>query len=232
MGRRFTATLLSVCALALTAAGPVAAQHAQARRVEDAAEVFQALTSSRDRDVARELMKTIYGLGIFPDVKKASFVIGGQRGSGVLMTRGSGGTWSLPLFLSLSGASIGWQAGIQSSDIVLFFRTRGSVESVLQGKYTLGVAASLAAGSVGREAGAVTDADMKAEIYSYARSRGIFAGVSLQGVSLEVDLDSSSDYYGREISKPDDVLHSDRLSAPPSATRLREAVASWERSIE
>ena len=83
-----------------------------------------------------------------------------------------------------------------------------------------------------REAGAVTDTDMKAEIYSYARSRGIFAGVSLQGVSLEVDLDASSDYYGRDITKPDDVLKSDRLAAPPSAARLRDAVASWEKNAE
>ena len=232
MGRRFTTTLLSICALGLSVAGPCAAQRAEARKVDAAADVFQALTSIPDRQVPRQLMRTIYGLGIFPDVQKASFVIGGQRGRGILMTRGGDGAWSLPLFLTLTGASIGWQAGIQSSDIVLFFRTRQSVESILRGRYTLGVAASLAAGSLGREAAAVTDADMKAEIYSYARSRGIFAGVSIQGVSLEVDLDSSSAYYGRDITRPSDVLGGGRLPEPASAARLRKTVASRERSIE
>jgi lipid-binding SYLF domain-containing protein len=232
LGRRFTTTLLSVCALGLSVAGPCAAQRAEARKVDDAVAVFQALTSIPDRQVPRQLMKTIYGLGIFPDVQKASFVIGGQRGRGLLMTRGRDGTWSLPLFITLTGASVGWQVGIQSSDIVLFFRTRQSVESILSGKYTLGVAASLAAGSLGREAAAATDADMKAEIYSYSRSRGIFAGVSVQGVSLEVDLDSSSDYYGRNITRPSDVLGGGGLPEPASAARLRKAVSSWEKSIE
>lgn len=230
MGRRFTATLLSVCALALGAAGTAVAQHAETREVDDAVEVFQSFVSLPEKQVPRELMKTIYGLGIFPDVQKASFVIGGQRGAGVLLERRGDGSWSMPLFVTLSGASVGWQAGIQSSDIVLFFRTRRSVDSVLRGKYTLGVTASVAAGAMGREAGAVTDTDMKAEIYSYARSRGIFAGVGIQGVSLEVDLDAASRYYGRDINSPEEILRADRLPEPASARALRTAILAYEDS--
>lgn len=228
MGRRCTATLFTVCALALGVAGTALAQHAEARKVDDAVEVFQAFVSLPEKQVPRELMKTTYALGIFPDVQKASFVIGGQRGSGVLLTRRGDGSWSLPLFITLSGASVGWQAGIQSSDILLFFRTKRSVDSVLRGKYTLGVTASVAAGAMGREAGAVTDTDMKAEIYSYARSRGIFAGVGIQGVSMEVDLDAASRYYGRDISSPEEILRKDGLTEPTSALSLRKAILAYE----
>jgi lipid-binding SYLF domain-containing protein len=220
---------LVICALlTLLVAVPAVAERAQARKVEDSLDVFKTMTTVPERDAVQQLMKITYALAIFPDVQKVGFVIGGQRGKGVLIVRRGSDSWSRPLFLTLSGASVGWQVGVQSADILLFFRTRKSVEAVLRGRYTLGVDASIAAGSLGRSAGAATDADMKAEIYSYSRTRGIFVGVSLQGVSLDVDLDANSAYYGREIDKPSDVFQSDSLSDPPSAMALCQAVASWE----
>jgi len=230
MVRRFASAPMAICALLLLGAGSAAAERTQTRKVEDALEVFNAITSIPERDAVQQLMKNTYALAIFPDVQKVSFVIGGQRGKGVLIVRQSDGSWSRPLFLTLSGASVGWQIGVQSADILLFFRTRRSVDAVLKGRYTLGVGASVAAGSLGRSAGAATDIDMKAEIYSYSRTRGIFAGVSLDGVSLDVDADANSAYYGRDIEKPSDVLEATSLSDPPSAVALCRAVAAWEKA--
>ena len=227
---RFASAPMAICALLLLGAGPVAAERTQERKVEDARDVLTAIMTVPERDAVQQLMKETYALAIFPDVQRVAFVIGGQHGKGVLIVRRGEGTWSRPLFLTLSGASVGWQVGIQSADIVLFFRTRGSVDSVLRGRYTMGVGASLAAGSLGRAASATTDADMKAEIYSYARTRGIFAGVSLEGVSLDVDLDANAAYYGKEIDKPSDVLEGTSPSDPPSAVALRSAIESWEKS--
>ena len=221
---------VAICALLLLGAGPVAAERTQERRVEDARDVLTAIMTVPERDAVQQLMKETYALAIFPDVQRVAFVIGGQHGKGVLIVRRGEETWSRPLFLTLSGASVGWQVGVQSADIVLFFRTRGSVDSVLRGRYTMGVGASLAAGSLGRAASATTDADMRAEIYSYARTRGIFAGVSLEGVSLDVDLDANAAYYGKEIDKPSDVLEGTSPSDPPSAVALRRAIESWEKS--
>ncbi|MGO9409515.1 MAG: lipid-binding SYLF domain-containing protein [Spirochaetia bacterium] len=229
MVRRPASAPLAICALlTLLGAVPAFAERAQAREVQDSLDVFKTITTVPERDAVQRLMKITYALAIFPDVQKVGFVIGGQHGRGVLVVRQGISSWSRPLFLTLSGASVGWQVGVQSADILLFFRTRRSLDAVLRGRYTLGVDASVAAGSLGRSAGAATDADMKAEIYSYSRTRGIFVGVSLQGVSLDVDLDASSAYYGKEIDKPSDVLQSESLSDPPSAVALRQAVAAWE----
>jgi lipid-binding SYLF domain-containing protein len=230
MVRRSASAPLAICALfTLLAAVPAVAERAQARKVEDSLDVFKTITTVPERDAVQQLMKITYALAIFPDAQKVGFLIGRQHGKGVLIVRRGSDSWSRPLFLTLSGASVGWQVGVQSSDILLFFRTHRSLDTVLRGHYTLGVDASVAAGSLGRSAGAATDTDMKAEIYSYSRTRGIFVGVSLQGVSLDVDLDANSAYYGKEIDKPSDVLQSDSLSDPPSAMALCQAVASWER---
>ena len=231
MVRRSASALVAACALLVLGAGSLEAERAQARRVEDALDVFTTMTAIPEREAFQLLIKKTYALAIFPDVRKIGFVIGGQHGKGVLIVRDGMGIWSRPLFLSLSGASVGWQIGVQSADIVLFFRTRRSVDSVLRGRYTLGVGASVAAGSLGRAAAAATDADMKAEIYSYARARGIFIGLSLEGVSLDVDLDANSSYYGKEIDKPSDVLLQGNIASdPPSARALTEAVESWDKS--
>ncbi|HVP19859.1 MAG TPA: lipid-binding SYLF domain-containing protein [Spirochaetia bacterium] len=231
MVRRFAAALAASCALFVLGAGPLAAEWAQVHKVEDALDVLTAMTAIPEHEAFQQLIRKTYALAIFPDVQKVSIIIGGQRGKGVLIVRDGKGHWTRPLFLSLWGASVGWQIGVQSADIVLFFRTRRSVESVLRGRYTLGIGASVAAGSLGRSAAAATDADMKAEIYSYARARGIFVGLSLEGVSLDVDLDANSTYYGREIDKPADVLlQGSSTSDPPSARALTEAVESWEKN--
>jgi lipid-binding SYLF domain-containing protein len=230
--RRMSPLRIAAVPALMIVAVAVSAQRAEIHRVQEAQEVFQTLTTVPEYQVPAALMKQVYGIAIIPGAQRAGFIIGGQRGRGVLVVRGQEGSWSRPLFLTLTGGSIGWQIGIQSADIVLFFRTKGSVDRVLRGKYTMGVDASLSAGSLGREAGAVTDQDLRAEIYSYSRTRGIFAGVALQGAALEVDYDASSLYYGKEVSKPLDVLAGNGLPNPQSAVELSRAISAGMASLK
>ena len=216
----------AIAALAFLVALPAAAQQAEEQRLTKAAAVFEAITSVPERAVPEALMRSVYGIAIFPEVQRVGFIIGGQRGKGVLVVR-SGGSWSRPLFLSITGGSIGWQIGVQKADVVLFFRTRGSVDRVLEGKYTVGVDASVAAGSLGREASALTDKSLQAELYTYARTRGIFAGLALQGAALDIDYPANAKYYGREIDLPQDVLSGAGLPDPPSAGGLRRAIDGY-----
>jgi lipid-binding SYLF domain-containing protein len=221
-----------IAAMVSCAVLPAGAQRAEARRVQDAADVFRAIMSVPEHEVPSALMRQVQGIAILPGVHKVGFIIGGQRGKGVLVVRGEDGTWSRPLFLTLTSGSVGWQIGIQSADIVLFFRTRDSVDRVLSGRYTLGVDASVAAGSVGRDAAAVTDKDLKAEIYSYARTRGIFAGLALQGAALDVDDEANALYYGKDIARPRDVLGGAGLPDPQSAVELRQTIAGYAGSLK
>jgi len=222
----------TAAAILLVTVIPAFAQRAEARRVQSAADVFQALTHVPEHEVPAALVHQVEGIAILPGVQKVGFIVGAQRGKGVLVARGSDGAWSRPLFITLTGGSVGWQAGIQSADIVLFFRTRESIDRVLRGKYTLGVDASLAAGSLGREAGAVTDQDLQAEIYSYSRTRGIFAGLSVSGAALDVDWDANASYYGKDIGKPQEVLSGAGLPDPQSAAELRKVIADYMKSVK
>jgi lipid-binding SYLF domain-containing protein len=135
-----------------------------------------------------------------PDVLKVGFVFGGRRGEGLISVKSPDGTWSNPSFITVTGGSIGFQAGVSSTDVVLVFRTQRGVDSIVNGKFTIGADAAAAAGPVGRNANASTDAQMKAEIYSYSRSRGLFAGVAIDGAALRIDYDANEAVYGAGIT--------------------------------
>lgn len=143
-------------------------------------------------------------MAVIPRVVKAGFMIGGRAGFGVLLARGDDKAWGEPTFIRLGGASFGFQAGVQSSDVVLIFRNRSSVDRLLRGrrKLTLGADAAVAAGPVGRQAVAGTDARLSAEILSYSRSRGLFAGVSLGGAVVQPAPEMNREYRGR-ADRPD-----------------------------
>jgi lipid-binding SYLF domain-containing protein len=137
---------------------------------------------------------------VIPDVIKAGFVIGGRHGVGMISVKTSDGTWSNPSFISMTGGSIGFQAGVSSTDVVLVFRTQRGVDSIVHGKFTLGADASVAAGPVGRTAQASTDAQLRAEIYSYSRARGLFAGAALDGSVISIDNDANQAVYGEGMT--------------------------------
>src|SRR5207248_1894250 len=159
--------------------GAANAAHAQAReqgRLLIASEVLEEIRDSRDQSIPERLLQRAYGIAVIPDLTKVAFFAGGRRGHGVLVVRDKQGRFSNPVLITLTGGSFGWQWGVQSTDIVLVFTTAKGVEGITGGKVTLGADASVAAGPVGRQAEAATDATFRSEVYSYSRSRGVFAG--------------------------------------------------------
>jgi lipid-binding SYLF domain-containing protein len=167
-----------------------------AESVVEAEHVLWELMAIPARQIPRQLLKEAQGIAIIPNVIKIGFIGGARRGHGVVMVRDADGEWSLPQFVVLTGGSVGFQAGVQGSDVVLVFTTRKGVEGLMNGKFTIGVDAAASAGPVGRDAAIGTDATLRSEIYSYSRSRGLFLGVALDGSVLEIDHASHAFYYG------------------------------------
>jgi lipid-binding SYLF domain-containing protein len=168
-----------------------------ARTLAEANEVLSDLAAIPEKGVPPALLADAHGVAIIPRVLKAGFVVGGRAGHGVVLARDKTGAWGDPVFVDLAGASVGFQAGIESTDVVLVFKTRRSLDRLLDGKekLTLGADASVAAGPVGRKVAAATDGKFEAEIYSYSRSRGLFAGVSLDGAAIVTDRDTTNRFW-------------------------------------
>lgn len=163
--------------------------------------------------IPESLFEKAEGVAIFPGLVKGSFVIGGQHGYGILIVKNSEGQWQFPRFLAMTGGSIGFQAGIQSADIILIFCTQRSVKAALDGDFTIGADASVAAGPVGRQASASTNYEFNSEIYSYSRSRGLFLGVAVDGCVLRIDEKTNQNYYANGI--------------PDAARKVVELTASY-----
>jgi len=189
-------------------------------KVDDARDVIMEIMSNPDQGIPSGLLRKVSAVAIFPGVVKAGFVFGGKYGRGVVLKHNKKyNTWSAPAFYSIGAGSVGWQIGVQSTDLVLLIRSERGLKSLLSSEFTLGADAAVAAGPVGRRAEASTDAGMKAEILSYSRSRGLFAGVSLEGAKINV-LDSYNHaYYGKKLS-PRDILLRGKALAPKSGIRL------------
>ena len=167
------------------------------------------------------MLQSAAGVAIFPNMVKGGFILGVNYGKGVLHVRNQDQSWSPPVMVTMGGGSIGFQAGVQAADIVLVFKTPQSLTNILGGqKVTLGADASVAVGPVGRQANAATDARLGAEIYSYARSRGLFLGVSLGGADLSVDHNADGVLYGRYGVSPADVFNSNGITMRPEVQQL------------
>ncbi len=177
--------------------------------------VLADLSAIPGRQIPKHLLAEAQGVAIIPNVTKIGFIAGVRRGHGVVMVRDAEGEWSLPQFITLTGGSVGWQAGIQGTDVVLVFKTRKGVEGLMKGKFTIGADASVSAGPIGREAEAATDVTLKAEILSYSRSRGLFLGVSIDGSALEIDHHAHAAFYGSPTAELPRHL-------PESAAQLRQ----------
>lgn len=188
--------------------------------VNGSAAVLNDVMKSPGRGIPRNLLADAHGLVVIPSVVKGGFVVGVRHGRGVALVRDEQNRWHAPQFVSLTGGSVGFQVGLQATDLILVFRTRRSIEGLLQGKFTIGADAAAAAGPVGRQAAVATDAQLKAEIFSYSRSRGLFAGVSLDGSVLEIDHRANALYYPS-------VAPGQPSPLPSSATRLMQLVAQY-----
>jgi lipid-binding SYLF domain-containing protein len=214
-------------ALVLPAAIPAQAQLREDITVDRATAVLTEMAGGRDEAIPPSLLRGAQGIAIIPNVFKAGFIVGGRFGRGVVLGRDAAtGEWSPPVFLTLGGGSFGAQIGAQGTDLILVFRNRRGVESFLmnRGKFTLGADAGVAAGPVGRRFEAGTDARLAAEILSYSRSRGLFAGVSLEGAALALDWRANVLYYG-EVRGPAEILNNPELPTPASAARLRSVLS-------
>jgi len=213
-----------VAVMTLSWAGAAMASE-QDDTVKNATVVLDKIMEIPESAIPPSLLSNAYGIAIIPGVIKGAFIIGGRYGEGVLLVRGSGGGWSNPSFLSIGGGSFGWQIGGQSTDVVLVFKSPASIENIKKGKFTLGADAAVAAGPVGRRVEGATDVMLKAEILSYSRSRGFFAGVSLEGSVLNILWEDNGSYYGRNATVDD--IFSGRVQGPASAAALRRTLEKY-----
>jgi lipid-binding SYLF domain-containing protein len=184
----------------VAAAAPAQAGEKEDLRARDAVVVLDEIMMAPDQAIPHRLLRDAEAIAVIPGVVKAGLVLGGRSGRGLISVRTADGSWSNPSFIRLAGGSIGFQAGVQSTDVVLVFRSRRGVDSIVNGKFTLGADAAVAAGPVGRTAQASTDGQLRAEIYSYSRSRGLFAGVALDGAVIAMDHRANQAVYGRNTT--------------------------------
>ena len=217
------ALLFSLFALLLPA-GAAFAQNREDARLVVARQVLEELHAVPDQNIPTWLMDRAYGVAVIPDVVKLGFFfLGGRHGTGALVSRDASGRFSNPVFIGLTGGSVGWQIGAQSADVVLIFATRRSLENFGRGQFTLGVSASVAAGPVGRSGEAA--AGVEAEIYSYSRARGLFAGVALDGTAIYFDRKANLDFYGHDVTA-DDIFRGTVTTNAESARRFIAAIVA------
>lgn len=209
---RIVYACLSLCLLLLSGNG--IAGEKDLALAKNAIDVLREIQEVPDKRIPADLMREAYAIAVIPEVVKAGLIFGGRHGNGLVSVRGPDGTWSNPSFIEITGGSFGFQAGVQATDVILVFRTRRGVENIVYGKFTLGADAGVAAGPVGRTASAATDAGGRAEILSYSRSRGLFAGVSLDGAVLSIDRRANRRVYGSDAT-PRQILEN-RVGNPPT----------------
>jgi SH3 domain-containing YSC84-like protein 1 len=219
--------LLSFSAATLVGQPPVqpvvpVEQNAEAAIVESSSQVLSEIMSIPASEIPRALLADAKGIAILPGLLKGGFIVGIRYGRGVVVVGDGQSGWQAPTFVTITGGSFGWQIGVQATDLILVFKTKKSVEGLLRGKFTIGVDAAAAAGPVGREAAAATDASLRAEIYSYCRSRGLFAGVALDGSALQIDYAANARYYQAAPTAPGQPAQ-----FPPSASKLLGVIAQY-----
>ena len=221
---------LAVLMLSLTLASTAVAGPTEDARAQNALRVLNDIQRIPESAIPDKLLDEARAIVIVPDTLKIGLVLGGRRGHGVVSVKNPDGTWSNPAFVALTGGSIGFQAGVQSSDVVLVFTSERGLESIVNGKITLGADAGIAAGPVGRNTALATDGNLKAEIWSWSRARGLFAGVALDGAVLSIDDGANQAVYGGGTTPR--MIFEGRTAQPPSDAivdvrdQLEEATAS------
>jgi lipid-binding SYLF domain-containing protein len=189
--------LLTSAAFGVAAAGVLLAQTDEADRIREASVVFEEIMAAPDKGIPGSVLAGAEGIAIFPGALKGGFILAAQRGRGLLVVRRrAANTWSSPAFLTLTAGSVGLQIGGQATDFVLVIQNRRGLEYLLRNQFKIGADASVAAGPIGREAEASTDLQLRAEMLSYSRSRGLFAGISLEGASIVEDRNANGRFYG------------------------------------
>ena len=213
---RLMAAVLAVAVLAGLPAATFARQSDEsdeARRVREASVVFGEIMTAEDDAIPRSLLGNAEGIAVFPGTVRAGFIFGGMRGRGILSARTESG-WSAPAFLTLTGGSFGLQIGGQAVDLILVIRNRRGLENLVSNQFKLGADVAVAAGPLGREAEASTDLQLRAQILSYSRARGLFAGVTVNGSTVRQDQDANERFYGQRLETQQIVFGTTPVDQP------------------
>lgn len=225
--RRLTFALFTIAAL-ISESG--IAQSVEEARLTSAGAVLQTLMSSPETAIPAELLRQARGVAVIPGAIRVGFIFGGRRGRGVITIRGDDGNWTNPSFITLTGGSVGAQIGVESTDIVLVFGSERSVRNIGRGKFTLGGDAAVTAGPVGTATQATTDLTFTSEVYAYTNGRGLFAGASLEGTRIGIDVDANTKFYA--LGSSAQPLQAQNFATPASVRRflmtLTEAAAAGQ----
>ncbi|MFC1807705.1 lipid-binding SYLF domain-containing protein [Candidatus Omnitrophota bacterium] len=218
--------ILVICAMLVGVSTNSYAGNKWTGLIEESGKVLDEIQQMPDQSIPEDLLRGCSAIAVFPNTLSGGFVIGGKYGQGVMMVRDGKNDWSAPAVFTIAGGSIGWQIGGQATDFVLLIMNKRSVDGILQGKFKLGADAAVAAGPVGRAAEASTDIQLKGGILSYSRSRGLFAGVKLEGAVIAEHKDGNNILYGSNLSARE-ILIDMKAKMPKSAKDMRSLLKKY-----
>ena len=196
----------------------------ETERINESSKVLVDISKMKE-SIPHELMAEYEAVVVIPNMLNAGFGVGGKRGRGIGVVKLANGKWSNPVFITLTGGSIGFQVGVQSVDLVLVFKNKGALTKVTNGDFTLGGGASVTVGPIGRSTSASTDHKFDAEIYSYSRSKGVFAGISINGSNLSIDKSSNANFYGKDITSQ--TIFDTAVSNDKAVENLKATLATF-----
>jgi lipid-binding SYLF domain-containing protein len=222
ISRILKSTLIIICICAFLT--PAKSQEKQEDKIEAATQVLVDFSKMKE-SIPGELLKVTQGIIIVPKLINAGFVLAGKRGKGLAMVKSADGAWSNPVFVTLTGGSLGLQVGLQSIDLVLIFKNSETLQKIGKGSFTLGGDISVAAGPVGRSSTASTDYKLEAEAYSYSRSKGLFAGISISGLAIDIDEKGNEAFYGKDTDAKTLFSNSTEINSP-SVTKMKSELKS------
>ena len=220
-------TLAACLALTFSTRAQEGPHSEEASRIRESITVLNEVMATSDTAISASITMKAEGIAIFPGTLKGGFIFGGMRGRGILSARNEDG-WSAPTFMTLTGGSIGLQIGGEATDLVLIIMNRRGLEQFVRNQFKFGADAAVAAGPIGRDAQANTDLQMRAEILSYSHSRGLFAGVTVNGSTVRADLDANERFYGKRLTGPQLVLDKTIVE---SSTPVPEWIQTLSRHI-
>jgi lipid-binding SYLF domain-containing protein len=212
--RKIAVPILFVLLFCLSSPGTASPKTDARERAKLAAQAFTQIMEAPDQGIPQDLLDRAHCVAVFPGLKKGGFIFGGQYGKGLISCRRTGGSWGSPAFFRIGGGSVGLQIGGQKVDLILLIMNRTGVEGLLQNKFEMGAGAAVSAGPVGRNTSASTDLLLKAQVVSYSRSRGLFAGLELKGAVLTQDKDANEATYETEVSARDIIIEG-KVRTPP-----------------
>lgn len=219
------ALIALICATVLLALSETVYADPGMAKIEKATGIIAQMIAAPEEGVPQSVLQAAQGIAVIPKTIEFGFIIGQRYGKGFLVARTMNG-WSNPIFVTLAGGSIGWQAGAQAADIILAFNHLPDLRSANASEFTLGADASIAAGPVGRHAGASTNLNFKTQVHSYARSQGLFLSIALKGAVLKIDHQANEAFYARRGITPSDILN-ENMKVPATVEKFKQALTQY-----